>query len=111
MGPAGGSHDNTTSRTPFERPKVATASTVAWLDWVSFGGAGCWTDAPEERHSFFGIAPAGTERLTVTAAGDREREVPITPWNGAWVVVAPGRQSTLTGYDAGGDVLGTLRSS
>jgi hypothetical protein len=38
---------------------------------------------PHARLSFFGIAPVGTERLTVRVDG-RERELRITPWNGAY---------------------------
>ena len=106
--PAGGSHDNTTSQTPFERPRAVSNSSLDWVDWASFGGVGGWDEEPRERHSYFGIAVTGTMRLTVTTEDGRERDVPITPWCGAWVVAAPGRHSTLTGYDATGSVLGTV---
>jgi hypothetical protein len=46
--------------------------------------------------------------LTVTAENGCERELRITPWNGAFVVVSLGTHSTLTGYDVDGNVRGTL---
>ncbi len=107
---AGGEYDNTTTPTPFERPIAVENSTLDWLDWGSNGGWGEWEDEPRERHSSFGIAPVRTTRLTLTTVDGNEREVRITPWNGAYVVVAPGPHSTLTGYDIDGDVLGTLSS-
>ena len=39
------------------------------------------------------------------------RDVRITPWNGAYVVVAAALNSTLTGYDADGNVLGTFSTT
>jgi hypothetical protein len=107
-GPAGGEHDNTTSSTPFERPTCVENSELGWLDWLSFGGAPEWDDEPRRRQSYFGIAPVQTARLTVTAEDGCERELRITPWNGAFVVVSPGTHSTLTGFDLQGNVLGTL---
>ena len=107
---AGGEHDNTTTPTPFERPTSVEHSELDWLDWVSNGGWGEWEDQPRERHSCFGIVPVRTARLTVTTVDGSERDVRITPWNGAYVVVAPGPHSVLTGYDVDGNVLGTLSS-
>jgi hypothetical protein len=60
------------------------------------------------RHTFFGIAPAGTARLTVTDEAGRTRDLPITAWNGAYVAVVAGARSTLTGYDERGERLGSL---
>jgi hypothetical protein len=65
-----------------------------------------WEQEPRERHSYFGIAPAGTTRLSVTTPDGRTRDVAITTWNGAWVVVAPGITSTLVGRNDAGLVLG-----
>jgi hypothetical protein len=59
-------------------------------------------------HSYFGIAPVTTARLTVTAAGGSERDIPITPFNGAYVVAVSGPESTLTGYSPDGRQLGTM---
>jgi hypothetical protein len=56
-------------------------------------------DEPRQRRSYFGIAPVHAARLTVTAADGCERELRVTPWNGAFVVASPGTHSTLTGYD------------
>ncbi|HEY6759923.1 MAG TPA: hypothetical protein VI318_10545 [Baekduia sp.] len=106
---AGGESDNSTTPDPFSRPDRATNSVHGWCDWHSNGGLGEWTDdPPEERHTFFGIAPAGTARLTVTDAEGSARDLLITPWNGAYVAVVAGAHSTLTGYDRRGDVLGSL---
>jgi hypothetical protein len=105
--PAGGSYDNTTTATPFERPTAIANSSVEWIDWVSNGGHAIWDQEPRERHSYFGIAPAHTTRLSVMTTDGRTRDVAITPWNGAWVVAATGVRSTLVGYDAAGAVLGT----
>jgi hypothetical protein len=104
---AGGAHDNTTTPTPFQRPTHPQNSRTAWIDWRSDGGRGEWDAHPMHRHSYFGTAPTTTDRLTVTTDDDRTRDVAITPWSGAWIVVAPGTASTLTGYDATGAVLGT----
>jgi hypothetical protein len=104
--PAGGSHDNTTTATPFERPSATGNSKMRWIDWASDGGYGIWEQEPRERHSYFGIAPVGTAGLSVTMPDGRARDVAITPWNGAWVVVAPGATSTLVGRDAGSAILG-----
>lgn len=109
-GGAGGEHDNTTSSAPFRRPTSVENSELDWLDWLSFGGADQWDDEPRRRQSYFGIAPVHTARLTVTAADGCERELPVTPWNGAFVVASPGTHSTLTAYDVDDNVLGTLSS-
>jgi hypothetical protein len=108
---AGGEHDNTTTSTPFERPTSVDNGVADWLDWGSNGGWGEWEDEPRRRHSAFGIAPVHTARITVTTVDGSERDLRITPWNGAYVMVAPGPRSTLTGYDAQGRVLGTFTSS
>ena len=84
---------------------------MSWVDWHSNGGYAGWDEEPRERHSYFGIAVAGTARLTVTTTDGVERDVRITPWNGAYVVAAPGTHSTLTGYDAQGNVLGGFSSA
>lgn len=107
-GGAGGEHDNTTSSTPFKRLTSAENSELDWLDWLSFGGAAEWDDEPRRRQSYFGIAPVQTARLTVTAEDGCERELRVTPWNGAFVVASPGTHSALTGYDVEDNVLGTL---
>ena len=107
-GSAGGEHDSTTSSTPFKRPTSVENSELDWLDWLCFGGAGEWDEAPQRRQSCFGIAPVQTARLTVTAEDGCERQLRVTPWNGAFVVVSPGTHSTLTGYDVEDKVLGTL---
>ncbi|RKQ94014.1 hypothetical protein C8N24_3890 [Solirubrobacter pauli] len=86
-------HDNTTSETPFARP-------TGGIEWVSFGGVSGWDDEPKQRHSYFGIAGTDIARLAIGTC-----EVPITPWCGAWVVIAPGDASTLTAYDAAGVVV------
>jgi hypothetical protein len=103
--PAGGLYDNTTIATPFERP-----AGIDWVDWGTDGGNAGWDEEPRDRHSYCGIAPVGTARLTVTTNGDT-RDVRITPWNGAYVVVAAGLNSTLTGYDTEGNVLGTISTT
>lgn len=104
-------HDNTTSPTPFTRPLIATNGN-GWIDWHSNGphfGFGVGDDGAEEwRHSFFGIAPAGTARLVLADEHGRERDLRITPFNGAYVAYLRGTRSTLTGYDAGGAVLGSI---
>jgi len=101
--PAAGSHDNTTTATPFKRP-----ATGDWVEWASDGGHETWEQEPRERHSCFGIAPAGTTRLSLATPDGRTRDVAITPWSGAWVAVAPTASLTLTGRDAEGAVLGEL---
>jgi hypothetical protein len=83
-------------------------SELSWVDWMSIGGAHEWPDEPRRRQSYFGIAPVQTARLTVTAEDGRERELRITPWNGAFVVASPGTRSTLTGYDLEDNVLGSV---
>lgn len=104
--------DNTTSPTPFERPKVVTNSTMEWMDWGSQGGLAVWGEPGDsdhiERHVLFGIAPVGTARLTVTTPDGRERDLRITPWNGAYVAVVEGDDSLLTGFGHGGELLGTI---
>jgi hypothetical protein len=107
-GAAGGEHDNTTSATPFERPTSEENSNLDWLDWVSFGGACEWDEEPRRRQSYFGIALVRTARLTVTVEHGCERELRVTPWNGAFVVASPGTHSLLTGYDVEDNVLGML---
>lgn len=103
-----GEHDNTTTQRPFARPDQAENSTEAWVDWLSHDYS--QADAAEEpvRHSFFGIAPKGTARLTVSVESGRERAVRITPWNGAFVVFVDGGPSTLIGYASDGRVLGSI---
>jgi hypothetical protein len=87
---------------------VAGNSRVAWCDWHSNGGLGRWgdDDPPEWRHTFFGIAPVGTARLTVTDETGNTRDLQITPWN---VAIVAGAHSTLTGYDERGDRLGSFK--
>jgi hypothetical protein len=97
-----GQYDNTTTPTPFQRP----AADGYWIAWHSNGGADEWDDEPRRRFSFFGVAPTGTERLTVRGEDGRERDLRITPWNGAYVAVVAGATATLTGYDADGRRLG-----
>ena len=96
----GGDHDSLTSQTPFERPARAENSNAGWCDWHSNGGAAVAgpADLDPWRHAFFGIAPVGTARLTVTDQTGAERDLAITPWNGAYVAVVSGLHSTLTGY-------------
>jgi hypothetical protein len=103
--PAGGMYDNTTISTPFERP-----SGIDWVEWGTDGGNAGWDEEPRDRHSYCGIASVETARLTVTSNGET-RDVRITPWNGAYVVVATGLNSTLTGYDIDGTVLGTISTT
>jgi hypothetical protein len=62
-----------------------------------------FADETLERHSSSGIASAETTRLSVAG-----REVPIAPWNGAFVATAPSDQYAITGYSVDGTVLGTL---
>lgn len=59
----------------------------------------------------FGIAPVGTARMTITDGTGRERDLRITPWNGAFVAVVRGTMHVLTGYDASGIVLGSTAYS
>ena len=63
-------------------------------------------DAPRTRFSFFGVAPAGSERLTVRDEEGHERDLRITPWNGAYVAAVAGETATLSGYDVSGHLLG-----
>lgn len=105
--PAGGSYDNTTTDTPFARPTRVENSVETWVDWITDGGHGGWDVEPRERHSYCGIAPTHTARLTVTTPDGLSRSIAVNPLSGAWVVVAPGTRSTLTGYDAAGVKLGT----
>jgi hypothetical protein len=97
----GGEHDNTTSAMPFQRPVEGD-----WIEWHSNGGVGGWDEEPRTRFSFFGVAPTGTDRLTVRDEDGHERDLRITPWNGAYVAVVAGETATLTGYDASGHLLG-----
>jgi hypothetical protein len=107
---AGGDSDNCTAPDPFSRPAKATNSIHPWCDWHSNSGLAEWPedDPPKSRHTFFGIAPTGTARLTVTDDAERTRDLHITPWNGAYVAIVAGTRSTLTGYDEHGNVLGTF---
>lgn len=107
---AAGESDNCTTPDPFARPSTSTNSVHAWCDWHSNGGLGEWggDDLPQWRHTFFGLAPSGTARLTVTDETGATRDLPITPWNGAYVAVVAGAHSTLTGFDQDGHVLGSF---
>jgi hypothetical protein len=105
--PAGGSYDNTTTDTPFQRPTTPENSRHDWIDWATEGGRGVWEAEPRHRFSYCGIAPAQTASLSVTTPDGRSRDVAISPGSGAWVVVTQGTGSTLTGRDAAGTVLGT----
>ena len=62
-----------------------------------------WNEEPRRRHSYFGVASTEIARLSVTT-DTRRRDVAVTPWNGAWVVIAPGTASTLRAHDATGAV-------
>ena len=108
---AGGESDNNTAADPFTRPRNATNSMHDWCDWHSNGGLMRWSkdDPPEWRHTFSGIAPHGTARLTVTDERGHTRALQITPWNGAYVAIVAGGHSTLTGFDARGDRLGSCK--
>jgi hypothetical protein len=108
---AGGESDNSTALDPFSRPTAATNSIYSWCAWPSNGGLGDWSDQdlPRWRHTFFGIAPTTTARLTVTDETGRTRDLMITPWNGAYVAVIAGAYSTLTAYDERGTVLGSFQ--
>src|SRR3569833_2993503 len=79
---AGGDTDNTTAPGPFSRPDKPEASMHDWCDWHSIGGISGWDEdhPPEWRNTFFGIAPTGTARLTVTDETGRSRDLRITPW-------------------------------
>jgi hypothetical protein len=108
---AAGESDNSTTADPFSRPEAATNSVHGWCDWHCNGGANGWgdDDPPPWRHTFFGIAPVGTARLTVTDEAGRTRDLQITPWNGAYVAIVAGAHSTLTGYDDAGNRLGSFK--
>ena len=43
-----------------------------------------------------------------TGCPSAERELRVTPWNGAFVVASPGTHSALAGYDVEDNVPGTL---
>jgi len=99
-----GEHDSTTTARPFERIAAVENSTLPWIDWHSNGPL-----MPHETgclHSYFGVAPVTTTRLTVSAGGGAERDLRITRGNGAYVAVVSGRSSTLSGYGADGRLLG-----
>jgi hypothetical protein len=100
-------HDNTTTPRPFERPLAAENDVAGWIDWHSNSGVG-WSEEHGEMHSYFGIAPVTTARLTVTPAAGSERDIRITPFNGAYVVAVAGSESTLTGYSPEGSRLGAF---
>jgi hypothetical protein len=104
----GGQDDNSTTQRPFERPTEVTNSTESWCDWHSNGGLAGFEEGEPDRHMFFGVAPTGTARLTVTDATGRERDLAITPWCGAYVADVTGDFSRLTGYGAGGETLGSF---
>jgi hypothetical protein len=97
--------DNTTSPRPFERPVDEGTNVDGWVQWHSNGGL-----AQRGKHdyltSFFGIAPATTGRLTVTPGGGEERELRVTPYNGAYVAAVPAPSWILTGYSVDGQRLG-----
>jgi hypothetical protein len=92
--------DNATTDSPFERPLDAGDS---WVDWMSDSGPLVYGDQVLERYAFFGIASTRTARLTVD-----DRELTITPWNGAFVATTPREDSVITGYAADGTLLGTI---
>jgi hypothetical protein len=98
-------HDNTTSPRPFDRPREPENSEEAWIDWHSNDGLR-EGGTHEYLTGFFGIAPVTTARLTVTAAGQEERELRITPRSGAYVAVVAAAAWTLRGYRADGERLG-----
>jgi hypothetical protein len=100
-------HDNTTTPRPFERPSVAENDVAGWVDWHSNSGV-WWSEEHGSLHSYFGIAPRTTARLTMTPAGGSERDIRITRFNGAYVVAVAGSESTLTGYSPEGSRLGTI---
>jgi hypothetical protein len=109
---AAGESDNNTAPNPFSRPDTTTNSIHDWCDWHSNGGLGGWgqNDTPEWRHTFFGIAPTGTTRMTVTDETGHTRDLQITPWNGAYVAIVAGAHSTLTGYDDRGQIRGSFKA-
>jgi hypothetical protein len=100
--------DNSTTQRPFERAAESDNSMEGWVDWHSNGALGGYDEPPVHRHLFFGIAPVGTARLTVTDGAGRERDLTITPWSGAYVAAVDGAYSLLTGYDAAGVTLGSF---
>ncbi len=81
--------------------RTATAGSIG-TPTAPFSASGRATTAREDwRHGFFGIAPAGTARLVLADEHGRERDLRITPFNGAYVAYLRGTRSTLMGYDAG----------
>jgi hypothetical protein len=98
-------HDNTTSPRPFDRPLQPESSEETWIDWHSNDGLR-EGGSHEYLTGFFGIAPLTTARLTVTAAGEEERDLRITPESGAYVAVVAAAAWTLRGYGADGEHLG-----
>jgi hypothetical protein len=106
---AGDETDNCTTQRPFERPSGAQNSQQTWVDWHSSSGVGDYgQDEPRYRHMLFGIAPAATARLTVTDETDRDRDLVITRWCGAYVATVEGSYSRLTGYDHAGRSIGSF---
>jgi len=103
-----GEHDNTTSPTPFRRPDYVEGEVSGWIHWHSNGGISRGRDG-RWSHDYFGIAPVTTARLVITTDEGHERDLPITPWNGAYATTVMARSSTLTGLAADGRVLGTAR--
>jgi hypothetical protein len=107
-----GQDDNSTTQRPFERRATVENSTSPWIDWHSNGSLGGYGehdgDPPRHRHMFFGIAPTGTARLTITDAAGRERDLRITPWCGPYVAAVEGDYSKLWGYGEDGRLLGSF---
>jgi hypothetical protein len=106
-GEVGDITDNVWTPTPLTRPSAVMSSTTAWFDWHSNGGVAGWSDG-EQRTGFCGIAPTTTDRLVVTDAAGRSRDLTITPWNGAYAAYVRSTNWTLTGYAADGRRLGSF---
>jgi hypothetical protein len=98
-------HDNMTSPRPFERPRQPENTEETWVDWHSNHGLR-QSGTHDYLTGFFGVAPFTTARLTVTAAGEEERDLRITPRSGAYVAVVAAATWTLRGYGADGERLG-----
>ena len=106
----GAEHVAATAPDPFEAPEGDEGADPSWISWSSAGGHGEWDEEPRTRHLLFGIASATTARLTLTDDSGQERPLAITPWCGAYVAVAAGTSSRLTGYGAAGDELGSIEA-
>jgi hypothetical protein len=100
-------HDNTTSSNPFVRPEESENSVVPGIGWASNGPL-LGNDDEGWLHSYFGIAPTTTARLTVAPVGSAPRDLAITPWNGAYVAAVAARGSTLRAYDEQGREIGSM---